>query len=177
MKQSPSGSHHMEPPGFALVRDDHALWPWLKQLFVIAFIPIAFEIFEGSVLGWSEVAGSPFGVIGIQVFNPIAISALALVAGVVVSTRFPAKSAKWIWTLPCAMLLMAIVWDLGTFHNLHLIWVEYFYWDHPGADEGPVLRDFLTYPALSSAAYSAAAAFISRSSVTGRGPTEQPAGR
>jgi len=169
MNQARSGPQHIEPPRFALARNNHALGTWLIQLLGVTFIPFIYEILEGTGLGWSEVAGSPFGMNGIQVLNPILISVLAFAAGYVVSTKFSAKGAKWIWTLPCAVLLLAIIWDLLVFHNWHLIWIEYFYWDHPGADEGAIGRDLLTYPVLSAVAYSVAAAFVSR-------PRSRPAG-
>jgi hypothetical protein len=37
---------------------------------------------------------------------------------------------------------------------------EFFYWSHPGLDEGIMMRDLFTYPALSSSCFSIAAAIV-----------------
>lgn len=148
----------MEPPRFAAIRNGFGLWPWFVQLFGVWSMPIALGLFESSMLGLNETVVSPIGAIGIQIVNPNVIVALALSAGTVVSTKVRAKGAAWVWVLPCTVLVMAIIVDLRSFRSWHLIWVTYFYWDHPGADVGPLLRDLLTYPALSAIAYSTAAA-------------------
>jgi hypothetical protein len=131
------------------------VWQYLSQFLLASAIPVALEMFEGSLLRWYEVSGSPFGSIGLQLFNPVAIFFLGFAAGFIVRTRRRDSSGvgAWIWCLPVALLLAAIVSDLITFHfDWNLIWTEYFFWSQ--GDMGPILRDILTYPAVSCLGYS-----------------------
>jgi hypothetical protein len=138
---------------------------YLAQFLLAGAIPVAVELFEDNVLRWNEVIGSPFGSIGLQLFNALVILFLGFAAGFIVRNRRRDISpvGGWIWCLPVALLLIAIVWDLTTFHfDWGFIWRGYFFWSHPGADEGPILRDLLTYPAVSSLGYSVGTAVGSR---------------
>ena len=130
---------------------------YLSQVLLAGAISFALEMFEDSVLRWNEVIGSPFGSTGLQLFNPVVIFFLGFAAGFIGRSRRRDSSSVggWIWCLPVALLFMAIVWDLITFHfDWGFIWRGYFFWPHPGGDMGPILRDILTYPAVSCLGYS-----------------------
>ncbi len=125
------------------------------QFLLAGAIPVALEMFEGSVLRRYEVSGSPFSSIGLQLFNPAVILFLGFAAGFIVRNRRRDSSSVggWIWCLPVTLLLAAIVWDLITFHfDWNLIWKDYFFWSR--GEMGPIGRDILTYPAVSCLGYS-----------------------
>jgi hypothetical protein len=137
-----------------LVRHDFSFWSYFTQLTIAVAIPFIWEVFEEVVLRWSEVGDSPLGAVGIQLLNPSVILLLGFVLGygtgvIRAGTNW---NGIWVWCLPVLALVIAVSVLGGV--DLHTIWVEYFYYAHPGVDEGPIGREFFTYPALSSVAYS-----------------------
>jgi hypothetical protein len=130
---------------------------WLIQQLLALSIPFWWNFFLANVLGWSEVSNSPLGSTGLQIFKAITISVLGFAIGICIRNRFFRQSSLGIrvWIVPVIVLGLCITWDLFTFHlDWRLIYEELFVWSRPGYDEGPVFRDLITYPTLSSIAYS-----------------------
>lgn len=125
------------------------------QLFLVSLATIVWNEFVENVTGWSELRGSPMGNDWFQVIKGIELGALGLVLGFLVHRNSPKARAtgRWIWVLPLSFLLLGILWDLYAV-SVPYIFEDYFYWSHPGRNEGPLLRDLLTYPAWSSIWYS-----------------------
>lgn len=157
MTHTSTGTQEAGLPRFEQSRSRRALRPWVLQLLLAALVPFAVQLFEELALGWSELRGSPFGLAGLQLFNFLAIALLAFVIGVLMARSIAPRAATWVWVVPVSLLLLAVISDLSSFRAWHPVWVDYFYWENPGATEGPILREVLTYPALSALAYSAGA--------------------
>jgi hypothetical protein len=133
------------------------VWPWLIQQTVALFIPIFWELFLARPVGLDEVNPSPaLGDVGVQILNPLAILVLGSTIGFCLrATAFKnSGSGKYVWILPFALVTLGIAYDLFVFDfNWKVVSQEFFYWSSSG-DEGPILRDLMVYPTLSSLAYS-----------------------
>ena len=76
------------------------------------------------------------GAVGIQLLNPSVILLLGFVLGygtgvIRAGTNW---NGIWVWCLPVLALVIAVSVLGGV--DLHTIWVGYFYYAHPGVDEG-----------------------------------------
>lgn len=128
----------------------------VQQLLAVV-IPFLWRGALEAIFNWSEVTSGPFTSGGVQIINATAIVCIAFLIGMNLKrTMFQNDTiGNWIWLLPSTLLGFGIVWELLAFRfDWSLIVREFFVWPRPGYDEPPVLRDVLTYPALSCCAYS-----------------------
>ena len=135
---------------------------WAGQLVAAVAIPMIWEGYLESALGWNQYNGVPFGAVGTQIAAAGAIALASVAAGCLVSI-VSAKACRigtWVWVLPVAFLTIAMLWQKAAALDWTAIGKQFFYWSHPGLDEGIIMRDFFTYPALSSSCFSIAAAIV-----------------
>lgn len=134
------------------------VWPWLIQQIVAFFIPILWELFLARLIGLDE--GNPLptlGSVGVQILNPLVILALGFIVGFYLQTRVfkTSNTGKYVWILPFALVTLGVAYDLFLFDfNWKVVSHEFFYSSRSGYEEGPLLRDLMVYPMLSSLAYS-----------------------
>lgn len=134
------------------------VWPWLIQQVVAFFIPILWELFLARLIGLDE--GNPLPALGsggVQILNPLVIFALGFTIGFYLQTTAfkTSNSGKYVWILPFALVTLGVAYDLFLFDfNWEVVSHEFFYWSRSGYEEGPLLRDLMVYPTLSSLAYS-----------------------
>lgn len=134
---------------------------WAGQLAVAVAVPMIWEGYLESALGWSQYNGVPFGAVSTQIAAAGAIALFSVAAGCLVSL-VSAKACRigtWVWVLPVALLTIAMLWERAGL-DWTAIGNEFFYWSHPGLDEGIMMRDLFTYPALSSSCFSIAAVIV-----------------
>jgi hypothetical protein len=130
---------------------------WLIQQLLAVVIPFLWRGTLETAFNWSEVMSGPFSSTGVQIINAAAIVCIAFFIGINLRrTMFQDDTVgNWIWLLPSALLASGLIWELWIFRfDWSLIEREFFFWPRPGYDEPPILRDVLTYPALSCCAYS-----------------------
>ena len=134
---------------------------WTEQLVAALTIPLIWEGYLESALGWSQYNGVPFGAVGTQIAaaGAIALCSVAVAYLISIVSSKACQLGIWVWVLPVASLTIAMLWE-KTSLNWTAIGNEFFFWSHPGLDEGIVMRDFFTYPAWSSSCFSTAAAII-----------------
>lgn len=139
------------------------LAPLLIQLMIAVAIPLLWEGSLESAIGWSQFYGVPFGPIGTQVAAATAVAILSFFTGSVVALRFrrASRTGRWIFVPPVVLLAIYIIWN-GAVVGWYVIFNDFFFWAHPGRDEGIAMRSFVTYPAWSSAFFSIAAAVARR---------------
>ena len=128
---------------------------WLGQQTLAWWIPIIWILAASNVPVWGDETASPFGWFGIQVLNPIVIFITAYFIGRYVQTVVCPDNVvgKRIWIVPVVIFVLAIFcdyWDgVFTWHSFvkgYLVWFK--------GEKGSLLREILTYPLLSSVAYS-----------------------
>jgi hypothetical protein len=125
------------------------------QLFLVPFFMIVWNVFIEEVTGWSELHGSPMGNNWYQVIKGVEVGAVGLFLGFLFYRIFPElrETGRWIWIFPVSLLALGILYDLHAVTHPR-IFEGYFYWSHPGRDEGALGREFFTYPAWTSIWYS-----------------------
>jgi hypothetical protein len=133
---------------------------WVIQQFLAWWVPMFVVSVVFTLPGLDELTGSPLGNVGLQIVHGIAVGIGGYLLGFSLLLMFPPLKAtgRWIWALPVAALLFAVISDVRTF-GWGPMFGDLFFSAHPGRDEGPILRDFLTYPALSCICYSLAMVF------------------
>jgi hypothetical protein len=133
---------------------------WALQQFFAWWVPVLAVGAVFTLPGLNELTGSPLGNVGIQIVHAIAVGAAGCLMGLSARLTFPSAKAtgRWIWVLPVSVLLLAATSDVRTL-GWRTVFEDFFFHAHPGRDEGPVLRDLLTYPALSCLCYSLAMVF------------------
>ena len=139
------------------------LAPCLIQLTVAVAIPFIWEGYLESAIGWSQFYGLPFGPIGTQVAAAVALAILSFLTGSVVTLLFrgASRTGRWVFVPPAVLLALFMIWE-GAAVGWLAVFRDFFFWAHPGRDEGIAMRSFLTYPAWSSAFFSIAAAVVRR---------------
>ena len=128
---------------------------WLGEQTLAWWIPIIWSLVASNTPVWGDEFTSPFGWIGIQILNPVVIVVIAYFVGRYMQSvvRPDNVIGKWVWILPL------VFFALGTFHDYcvgHLTWHSFasnYLFSFKGK-MGPFLREILTYPVLSSIAYS-----------------------
>lgn len=127
---------------------------YVLQLFLAIVAPFLWQLFAGG-LGLSEVASPALAGPEFQIANGLWIGAIGLALGATVQhwVRSAYRAGRWIW-VPLVGVLVWGVWSDYLKFGSHQILADYFYEFHPGSDEGAILRDLLTYPALSAVCYS-----------------------
>ena len=127
---------------------------WMIQQFLVWCFPLPVA-FVFTLPGLNELTGSPLGNAGIQIVHQGLLGAGGCLLGLSVWLAVPSarKSGAWIWVLPMGLLLFAVVETVRHF-GWNGVVGELFFWPHPGSSEPPLLRELLTYPALSCVCYS-----------------------
>jgi hypothetical protein len=138
--------------------EQNVVWEFIWQLLAAGSLPAVLTCLEAFALSVQGSSPSPLGSVWVQLATPLTFALVSYKAGASIASFRRLRGqrvAARVWLLPTVVLAVAIGSDLWTFHfDWGLVWREYFFWSHPGGDEGPLLRDLLTYPAISSAAYS-----------------------
>ena len=137
----------------------------LLQILIAGFLPFVYTEILSDVFGISEANTSGVDSIIMQLVTPAAIIIFGMAIGYFLALLIfnNTSSSKYVWILPLCFLLAAVSWDLLTFSfDWHEIWTSYFVWQQSGGRVGILLRDFISYPALSSVAYSVGAALSNR---------------
>jgi hypothetical protein len=130
------------------------LLQWIFQLILSTAVPC---LAWGFLLETAPTSKAQSDWIGIQIVALLEITVLGCLSGLSVRTLLPSSKriGRRIWIVPFAFLLFAIVWDLFTFHfNWEFILNEFFFGPELNVGEAAILRDFVTYPALSALMYS-----------------------
>jgi hypothetical protein len=139
---------------------------YAAQCFLMWIGAVVLKSIETAVFGWSELSlNSRFGSAVVQVTHPLVLFSVSAGIGFICRRRLSGLThgASWLWIFPVTCLSAAIVADLFiSDFDWSAIWTTYFYWSSPGRDEGPLLRDFLTFPALSCLGYSLGASLERR---------------
>jgi hypothetical protein len=144
----------------------------LYPYFLLGSYPVQMFLVFAAPLLWQELVDGiemrgirvePLGGLGFQVANGlwIGVIGLALGVGVQYCIRGAVSTGRWVWVPPVALFLYGVCSDYMKF-GLHRVLLEFFFWSHPGRDEGPILREFLTYPTWTSIWYSLGMHLVAR---------------
>jgi hypothetical protein len=135
---------------------------YIVQFVLLYLVVCAWQLFAG-VVGMNEVRGGFWAGPTFQICDGLWIGVLGFLLGLGAQSciRGAVRTGRWVWVPLTLALLWGVPWDYVKF-NWHTV-VNDWFWFHPGpGEEGPLLRDMITYPALASIWYSVGLQVISR---------------
>lgn len=118
---------------------------------------ILVEIISSNIFGWGETIGSPFGLVWFQVLEAIAVGLVGFLLGMCVKRIKPTvhTTGRWVWVLPAILLLIGVGWEWYDF-GVKEVFEGFFFRVYPNGGEGPIGREIVTYPTLSTSCYALA---------------------
>jgi hypothetical protein len=124
------------------------------QLLIAGVVAIMWE-YIANALGWGESRQYPLAPAAPQILAACMIAMLGFFLAWSVVRLLPgaAPAGRWVWFPPTVLLALLIGLDILGGWDWHLISAHYF-WAYPGQKLSPIERDILTYPTLSTIAYS-----------------------
>jgi hypothetical protein len=130
------------------------LLQWILQLILATVVPC---LTWGFLFETAPTSKAHSDWMSTQMVAMLEIAVLGGLSGLTVRRLFPSakKIGRRIWILPCLVLVAIIVWDLFAFHfNWRVVSNDFFFGPELNIGESALLRDFLTYPAVSAITYS-----------------------